>query len=154
MPNSPRERGDVMTGDLLRRYVIGHFDLCTGCRICELACSWTKFGTYAPTRSAIHIEVRSKGLMVQPIVCSQCENAYCIKACPFGAIEKNKELGIIRVIDDKCTGCGLCAKVCPIGAIKVDNKTKKAIKCDLCGGDPACVRHCPTKALELLNRKG
>jgi Fe-S-cluster-containing hydrogenase component 2 len=26
--------------------------------------------------------------------------------------------------------------------------TQKAVKCDLCGGDPACARSCPTNAIE------
>ena len=29
--------------------------------------------------------------------------------------------------------------------------THKAFKCDLCGGDPACVKSCPTGALEYVD---
>ena len=133
----------------MRRSVIGYFDLCSGCRICELACSWAKFRTYAPRSAVINVKGGVKSLMAQPITCIQCESAFCMKACPFSALEKDKELGAIIVIEDKCTGCGLCVEACPINAVKIDTRTKKAIKCDLCGGDPACVRYCPTKALAL-----
>ena len=36
---------------------------------------------------------------------------------------------------------------CPFGAILVDPKTGDVVKCDLCGGDPTCVKVCPTRAL-------
>jgi len=36
----------------------------------------------------------------------------CAQACPFGAIEMTGE-GYPRVIEEKCTACGVCVKVCP-----------------------------------------
>ncbi len=41
---------------------------------------------------------------------------------------------------------GLCVTACPQypnSAVRVIPATKKAIKCDLCGGDPQCVKFCP-----------
>jgi Fe-S-cluster-containing dehydrogenase component len=32
---------------------------------------------------------------------------------------------------------------CPYGAIFADPKTGAITKCDLCGGDPMCVKVCP-----------
>jgi formate dehydrogenase iron-sulfur subunit len=61
------------------------------------------------------------GVFVQPDVCNGC--AYCVVACPFGVVAKNKEDG--RAF--KCTFCydrqkiGLepaCAKACPTESIK------------------------------------
>jgi Fe-S-cluster-containing hydrogenase component 2 len=37
--------------------------------------------------------------------------------------------------------------VCPFGAISLDGD--RMIKCDLCEGDPQCVKWCATKALEF-----
>ena len=32
--------------------------------------------------------------------------------------------------------------------ITIDEDLDKIVKCDLCDGNPACARFCPTKALE------
>lgn len=54
----------------------------------------------------------------------------------------------IKVIDDKCTGCGLCIKACPFGAIELKDKLASIdlTKCTLCG---ACVEVCKFVAIEL-----
>ncbi len=36
----------------------------------------------------------------------------CVRACPFGAIEMTGD-GYPRVIEEKCTACGVCVNVCP-----------------------------------------
>lgn len=134
----------------MRKFVFGHFDLCTGCRICELACSATKFGAYAPRRAHITISIESKGLRGQPTVCTQCENAPCIHACPTNAIQRDEKIGAVVISEEKCTGCRMCVLACPIEAIYFDVETRKATKCDLCGGAPICVKYCPTTALALI----
>jgi Fe-S-cluster-containing hydrogenase component 2 len=134
----------------LRKLVFGHFDLCTGCRICELACSAAKFGAYAPRKAHITISIESEGLRAQPTVCIQCEKAPCIQACPIGAISRDEKLGAVIISKEQCTGCGTCVQACPIGAMYFDENARKATKCDLCDGDPVCVKYCPTKALTLI----
>lgn len=60
----------------------------------------------------------------------------------------------IRVIDDKCIGCGICVKKCPFDAIDmIDKKAVIKDNCTLCG---ACVTACPVDAiiLEKLDKKG
>ena len=37
--------------------------------------------------------------------------------------------------------------VCPFGNITYDEQEAKIIKCDLCGGDPACAKFCPSGAV-------
>jgi len=51
---------------------------------------------------------------------------------------------------DRCIGCKMCVLSCPLGGVNVDPKTRKVIKCDLCGGNPQCVRFCETKAVDFL----
>jgi electron transfer flavoprotein alpha subunit len=58
----------------------------------------------------------------------------------------------IKVILDKCVGCGLCLKVCPAEAIKLVDK--KAIidldKCTLCG---ACPESCKFEAIIITRER-
>ena len=42
----------------------------------------------------------------------------CVAACQFDAMYMN-ENGLPMVIDELCTGCGLCAKACPRGVIEI-----------------------------------
>jgi len=57
----------------------------------------------------------------------------------------------IRVIEDKCVGCGVCVQACPFGAIKiVDGKAKISEDCRLCG---ICVSECPYQAIEITGEE-
>jgi Fe-S-cluster-containing hydrogenase component 2 len=75
----------------------------------------------------------------------------CVDSCPKGAIGRNRKTGAVVVDEEKCSGCGLCVLSCPLGILKVDRVTHVAIKCDLCGGDPECVKRCPEKALQFID---
>ncbi|HSL93867.1 MAG TPA: electron transfer flavoprotein subunit alpha [Bacillota bacterium] len=56
----------------------------------------------------------------------------------------------IRVLDDKCTGCGLCLGACPFSAIVMDDLVARITDaCTFCG---ACVDACPFEAI-LLERE-
>jgi carbon-monoxide dehydrogenase iron sulfur subunit len=52
---------------------------------------------------------------------------------------------------DLCIGCKFCVAVCPFGAMGIDPVARKVIKCDLCDGEPVCVKFCETKALEYVD---
>jgi Fe-S-cluster-containing dehydrogenase component len=105
-----------------------HFDKCTGCRICQLACSLAMTGGYNPRRSRLAIHPKTEHLYHLPVVCSQCENAYCMQVCPVGAITQTRD-GIVSIDTETCVGCGLCSKYCPMDMIHRDPDTKKAVKC-------------------------
>lgn len=130
-----------------------NFDLCTGCGMCQLECSFHLLGAYNPNRSLLRIETRTENLYHFPIICNQCENAYCANVCPVKAIQRNKETGALIVDHEICVGCNLCSRYCPIEMAGVDPDLKKSVKCDLCNGDPACVKVCPTGALELVYKR-
>ena len=49
---------------------------------------------------------------------------------------------------EKCVRCMACVAACPFGCSLIDEPQGLVIKCDLCKGDPACAKFCPTKALE------
>ena len=133
-----------------RLFIKTNFDLCTGCSLCQLACSGKILGGYNPYRSALRIRNERENLYHFRVVCNQCDNAYCMNVCPAQAISADAATGVKLVDHDKCVGCGICARYCPIGVIAVDPELKKSVKCDMCGGDPLCVKTCPTGALQAV----
>jgi len=131
-----------------RKHLEADPEKCTGCRICELVCSFVHYKVLNPARSRIRIERYDDGRDVA-ILCHNCEDAPCIEVCPSGALFHNT-VGI-SVDVDKCVGCGNCMKVCPYGAIRLDPILKVANICDLCG---ECVRFCPPEALQWVEGGG
>ncbi|MDO9535455.1 MAG: 4Fe-4S dicluster domain-containing protein [Bacillota bacterium] len=122
-------------------------ELCTGCRACELVCSLSKYDACNPRKSAISImKVEAYGIDL-PVVCQHCDSPLCRDVCPVNALTRNTDTGAINLLSDVCIGCRACTLVCPYGAIKLDPDTGKTIKCDLCGGDPKCVKFCETGTL-------
>ncbi len=81
------------------------------------------------------------------MVCQQCGTAACMKVCPVGAISRNAVTGAMEVAESRCITCKMCTIACPFGATLYDYVNNKIAKCDLCGGDPACVKLCPSGAI-------
>jgi Fe-S-cluster-containing hydrogenase component 2 len=123
--------------------------LCTGCMRCELACSYMQTGTFQPARSVIRVSPFERHTSYAPYTCSQCQEAWCLQACPVEAIDISP-VGAKVVHGDRCVGCKLCTIACPYGTIFYNPETQKAFKCDLCGGSPACEAACPTQAIAYV----
>jgi Fe-S-cluster-containing hydrogenase component 2 len=130
-------------------FIRTQFDLCTGCNACQLACSSRATGGYNPHLSRLKILMEGENFLNRPLVCSQCENAFCLRSCSVKAISRNPETGVVLIDKEKCTGCRECIDACPDGMITMDAQGK-ADKCDLCDGDPLCVRYCVSGALKLV----
>ena len=122
-------------------------DKCTSCLQCEMACSLEHEGLFNPARSRIKVFEFEHGKRSIPYTCTQCEEAWCMKACPTNAISVNHGLGTKVVDDAKCVGCKVCTIACPYGTINFNSDTGKVVKCDLCDGDPQCAEACPTGAI-------
>jgi Fe-S-cluster-containing hydrogenase component 2 len=151
--------------------VIVDYNKCTGCRTCETVCSQAHDkvmidgeetdGIGNPRYTRIHVYGFSPPVDV-PVHCMECKDAPCIAACPVEpdnktgrkALYRDEKTQAIRNDYERCIGCGNCAKACTdcrIGAIMINAKTGKPESvCDLCNGDPVCVKRCPYDALSHL----
>ena len=124
---------------------------CTGCRICEMVCSIKKEGVINPSRARIQVIKWETISFDMPMVCQQCQDAPCATVCPVNALSWDAASGIVNLNEDLCIGCKACVAVCPFGAIGIDTKADKIIKCDLCQGDPTCVKFCETRAIQYID---
>jgi Fe-S-cluster-containing hydrogenase component 2 len=68
------------------------------------------------------------------------------------AISKDDKVGRVMVDYDICIGCRSCVAICPFGAMNYNVIDKRVFKCDLCDGDPQCVRFCDVKAVDLVEQ--
>jgi Fe-S-cluster-containing hydrogenase component 2 len=128
-------------------YVRALPERCCGCQVCEVVCSLWHRDVINHYRSGIRIDKKNIREDVQT-VCSHGHRCAleCVAACAFDAMhEKN---GVVSVDYDNCVGCRACERACPLLACWVFEK--KAYKCDLCGGDPQCVKYCSQDALEVV----
>ncbi|MBN2560741.1 MAG: 4Fe-4S dicluster domain-containing protein [Phycisphaerae bacterium] len=120
-------------------------DKCTTCRLCELVCSERHVGAFRPSRSHIRVAIQADDAFYFPMVCMQCDDAPCIAACPTHALVRDPTTNAVVLVEARCEGCGECEPACPYGVIRCFDG--KAQKCELCGGDPECVRFCAPGAL-------
>jgi carbon-monoxide dehydrogenase iron sulfur subunit len=122
---------------------------CSGCRICELVCAIKHFGVNNPKKSAIKVlTIYPHPVVRMPIVCSQCKVLTCAQVCPVDALQRSD--GVLQLDKENCISCYKCVDACPFGAIYVHEDYDLPIICDMCGGDPECVKKCPTGALRLI----
>src|SRR5450756_2489261 len=72
---------------MIDRIVVSYPELCTGCRQCELTCSYVHEGVYSPGLSRIRlVRFEGEGLSV-PVTCVYCRRPYCEEVCPTGALK-------------------------------------------------------------------
>jgi anaerobic carbon-monoxide dehydrogenase iron sulfur subunit len=122
---------------------------CSGCRICELVCAIKHFRVNNPKKAAIRVMITyPHPVMRMPIVCSQCRSPICARVCPADALRSVN--GVVQLIEENCVSCYKCLEACPFGAIYAHQDCDLPIKCDMCGGDPECVKQCPKGALRLI----
>lgn len=138
---------------------------CSSCGACAIACmDQNDIDIEAGERcfrSVFSVEQNEEGKPYNPksyfsVACMHCDDAPCVRACPSGCISKDAETNFTIFDNTNCIGCHSCALACPFGAPAFDSNGKMQ-KCDGCiervkhGMIPACVRVCPTGALQLLS---
>ena len=131
----------------MKRRLLVDPTLCSGCRACEIGCSFAHEGEYSSALARLHVVKLEESGVDRPIVCLRCAKAPCAAICPENAIRQDSESKIVSVDGELCVGCGLCVEACVSGVIQLHPRTSVPLLCDLCGGDPECVKRCPTGAL-------
>jgi len=130
----------------LRRILVDE-DVCSGCRACMVACVAQHDGRFGAAAARIRVTKIERLGLDRPHVCRLCRRAPCVAACPNDALYRDETTGAVLLRPDDCIGCAACVDACPFGMAALHPQTGLALICDLCGGDPACVKRCATGAI-------
>jgi Pyruvate/2-oxoacid:ferredoxin oxidoreductase delta subunit len=60
---------------------------------------------------------------------------------------------IVKIAEEKCTGCGLCIPNCAEGALQIIGGKAKLMSEKFCDGLGACLGHCPEDAITVIERE-
>lgn len=111
---------------------------CSGCHLCEMVCSLSHLGIIHPEKSAIRVQKDDLQTSFNtPWLCKQCKTMKCL----------NGEKDVPAQERKKFVWGNQRAERCPFNGLNVFGD--QAYHCDLCLGNPQCVKVCTTGALTL-----
>lgn len=137
---------------------------CFGCGACTVACTQTNApelmlhedkGWHAMPSNIRRVELNNRDkpalLLVQ---CQHCDNAPCVKTCPFGAMYNDAATGLVKLDEKRCIGCSYCVAACPynvrwkhpINGLPMKCMGKACEQKVAAGQAPSCVAVCPVDA--------
>lgn len=146
--------------------------ICIGCKACVAACAeandtppdtrgdalhQSPWDLNDVTRNIIKLYKSEDGSSYSYVKrqCMQCLDPACAAGCPFEALHKEPESGIVTWTAEKCIGCRYCTITCPyhIPRFQWQGYNPRVTKCELCdhrlekGLKPGCTSTCPTGAV-------
>ncbi|MBN1551723.1 4Fe-4S dicluster domain-containing protein [bacterium] len=116
-------------------------DPCTGCLNCMAACMQHLSGCADSQTTGIRVILNPFTGIQLFYHCRQCVDAACAAGCPVSAIRRDSAADPWRIDSSVCIQCGRCVKNCPYQAVQWST-IYGPVKCDLCDGDPECVKAC------------
>ena len=134
---------------------------CTECNVCEVACALAHSpdGMVNPQYARLRIDhapekpsrVNPDGLGFIAEICHHCGNPPpCADVCPTDAFYYDPQTRAAVIEQDNCIQCMECVPGCPFDVVFVA-PSGELLKCDLCGGEPVCVKACATRP-EMVNQ--
>ena len=130
-------------------WIVRDYEYCSGCHMCEIACSLHHEEWIWPEASRIRVFRPFPGVEV-PHLCAQCDDYPCVESCPVDALSVDEDTTAVITDQERCISCGICIEVCPGEVPKLHPETGKVLICDLCGGDPECVKVCQEAQFNAL----
>ncbi|UCH57011.1 MAG: 4Fe-4S dicluster domain-containing protein [Candidatus Bathyarchaeota archaeon] len=131
-------------------WIVRDYLKCSGCRRCEIACSMHHEDWMWPEASRVRVFMPFPGVEV-PHLCAQCDDYPCVDSCSFDALSVDEDTSAVIVDREKCTSCALCIKACPGQVPFLHPGDNKATVCNLCEGDPECVKVCQEARYNALS---
>jgi Fe-S-cluster-containing hydrogenase component 2 len=116
-----------------------------------MACSFENYGTFAPAKSRIKVfDFHDTGRKV-PYTCTQCDEAWCLHACPVEAITLDKLTGAKVVNESTCVGCKVCTISCPFGTDQLRAGNRQGAEVRPVRRRPGLRHACPTGAITYID---
>jgi len=146
--------------------------ICIGCKACVSACNAANNTLPDASADGLHQAPDDLNVFTRNIIklykptdgspssyvkrqCMQCFDPGCVAGCPFEALYKDEDDGVVHWDGDKCIGCRYCTISCPYSVPRFQWLGVNAVitKCELCshrlaqGLKPGCTSVCPTHAV-------
>jgi Fe-S-cluster-containing dehydrogenase component len=146
--------------------------LCIGCKACESACNAANDTPPDTSGDGLHQAPTDLNVFTRNIIklykpedgspssfvkrqCMQCFDPGCVAGCPFEALYKDEDDGIVHWDGRKCIGCRYCTIACPYSVPRFQwlGYNPVITKCELCshrlekGLKPGCTSVCPVGAV-------
>lgn len=110
-----------------------------------------------PPEERLHFTLFEKGFTPDEAIsearrCLACGPCASCEACLKAGVRT--EISTCEVVEERCSGCGICVTACPFGAAAVERRGERMISVtnlQLCRGCGLCVAACPAAARRLCS---